>query len=126
MSIDHDIKNPSPADQGPECIEWALAEMPVLSAIHDRFARQRPLTGVRNSGCLHIRTETAKLARTLKAGGAELVLCTSNPLRAQDEVVAALDGRKKAVKEHVLYKDFLYAPVSAKKNAPTLIPKQTG
>ncbi|MGZ4996730.1 MAG: adenosylhomocysteinase [Methylobacter sp.] len=86
----HDIKNFSLADQGRERIEWALTEMPVLSAIHDRFAEQQPLAGARISGCLHITTETANLARTLKAGGAELVLCASNPLSTQDDVAAAL------------------------------------
>lgn len=90
MNNHHDIKNISLAEQGRERIEWALTEMPVLSAIHDRFAKQRPLAGVRISGCLHITTETANLARTLKAGGAELVLCASNPLSTQDDVAAAL------------------------------------
>ncbi len=86
----HDIKDLSLADQGYERIEWAQTEMPVLSAIHDRFAKERPLEGARISGCLHITTETANLARTLKAGGAELVLCASNPLSTQDDVAAAL------------------------------------
>lgn len=90
MNNDHDIKNFSLAGQGRERIEWALTEMPVLSAIHDRFAEQRPLAGARISACLHITTETANLARTLKAGGAELVLCASNPLSTQDDVAAAL------------------------------------
>jgi adenosylhomocysteinase len=87
---DHDVKDLSLADQGCEHVEWALTEMPVLSAIHDRFAKQQPLAGARISGCLHITTETANLARTLKAGGAELVLCASNPLSTQDDVAAAL------------------------------------
>ena len=86
----HDIKDLSLADQGRERVEWALTEMPVLRAIHDRFAKERPLAGARISGCLHITTETANLARTLKAGGAELVLCASNPLSTQDDVAAAL------------------------------------
>lgn len=64
--------------------------MPVLRAINDRFAEERPLMGARISGCLHITTETANLARTLKAGGAELVLCASNPLSTQDDVATAL------------------------------------
>lgn len=87
---DHDVKDLSLADQGREHIEWALTEMPVLRGIHDRFAELQPLAGVRISGCLHITTETANLARTLKAGGAELVLCASNPLSTQDDVAAAL------------------------------------
>ncbi|HEY8094961.1 MAG TPA: adenosylhomocysteinase [Methylobacter sp.] len=86
----HDIKNISLADQGSERIDWALTEMPVLRAIHERFANERPLAGARISGCLHITTETANLARTLKAGGADLVLCASNPLSTQDDVAAAL------------------------------------
>jgi len=86
----HDIKDLSLADQGRDRVEWALTEMPVLRAIHDRFAKERPLAGARISGCLHITTETANLARTLKAGGAELVLCASNPLSTQDDVAAAL------------------------------------
>ena len=90
LNCNHDIKDLSLADQGRERIEWALTEMPVLRAINDRFARERPLAGARISGCLHITTETANLARTLKAGGAELVLCASNPLSTQDDVAAAL------------------------------------
>ncbi len=90
INNNYDIKDPSLADKGHERVEWALTEMPVLRAIHDRFARERPLAGARISGCLHITTETANLARTLKAGGADLVLCASNPLSTQDDVVAAL------------------------------------
>ena len=90
MNNHYDIKNIALADQGRERIEWALTEMPVLRATHDRFAEQRPLAGIRIGACLHITTETANLARTLKAGGAELVLCASNPLSTQDDVAAAL------------------------------------
>jgi adenosylhomocysteinase len=90
INNNHDIKDLSLADQGREHVEWALTEMPVLREIHDRFAKERPLAGTRISGCLHITTETANLARTLKAGGAELVLCASNPLSTQDDVAAAL------------------------------------
>lgn len=86
----YDIKDLSLADQGRDRVEWALTEMPVLQAIHDRFAIEQPLAGARISGCLHITTETANLARTLKSGGAELVLCASNPLSTQDDVAAAL------------------------------------
>lgn len=89
-SKNYDIKDLALADQGRERIEWALTEMPVLRSIQDRFAEQRPLAGARISGCLHVTTETANLARTLKAGGAELVLCASNPLSTQDDVAAAL------------------------------------
>ncbi len=71
-------------------IEWADRQMPVLAAIRERFEREQPLAGLRVSACLHVTTETANLARTLKAGGADVVLCTSNPLSTQDDVTAAL------------------------------------
>ena len=90
MNNNHDIKDIALADQGRERVEWALTEMPVLREIYESFAKDRPLAGARISGCLHITTETANLARTLKAGGAELVLCASNPLSTQDDVAAAL------------------------------------
>ncbi len=86
----HDIADPGLAGQGRGRIEWAAAEMPVLGGIRARFERDRPFSGLRLSGCLHITTETANLARTLKAGGADLVLCASNPLSTQDDVAAAL------------------------------------
>lgn len=85
-----DITDPGLAAQGRARIAWASAEMPVLAGIRARFERERPLAGLRVSGCLHITTETANLARTLKAGGAEVVLCASNPLSTQDDVAAAL------------------------------------
>jgi adenosylhomocysteinase len=85
-----DISDPGLAEQGRARIAWAAAEMPVLSGIRAGFERERPLAGLRVSGCLHITTETANLARTLKAGGAEVVLCASNPLSTQDDVAAAL------------------------------------
>ncbi len=85
-----DIKDHSLADVGRNRIDWAWTEMPVLRALHDQFIREQPLTGARISGCLHITTETANLARILKAGGAELLLCASNPLSTQDDVAAAL------------------------------------
>ena len=89
-TINHDIKDISLADQGRERIEWAFTEMPVLRRLLDRFSKEQPLAGARISGCLHITTETANLARTLSAGGAEMVLCASNPLSTQDDVAAAL------------------------------------
>jgi adenosylhomocysteinase len=85
-----DIKDPSLAPQGKLRIEWASREMPVLQLIRERFAREKPLKGARISACLHITTETANLAFTLKAGGAELAFCASNPLSTQDDVAAAL------------------------------------
>jgi adenosylhomocysteinase len=85
-----DISDPGLADAGRERIEWARAEMPVVRGLEERFAAERPLAGLRVSGCLHITTETANLARLLVCGGAELVLCASNPLSTQDDVAAAL------------------------------------
>jgi adenosylhomocysteinase len=90
MPVPHDIADPGLAEEGRRRIAWADAEMPVLARIRERFASERPLAGLRVSGCLHITTETANLARTLKAGGADLALCASNPLSTQDDVAAAL------------------------------------
>ncbi len=89
-SPDCDIKDHALAEQGQDRIEWALQEMPVLRELTSRFSRTQPLKGIRMSGCLHITTETANLARTLRAAGADLVLCASNPLSTQDDVAAAL------------------------------------
>jgi adenosylhomocysteinase len=86
----HDVKDLALAGEGVRRIEWADRNMPVLAAIRDRFEREEPLAGYRISACLHVTTETANLARTLKAGGADVVLCASNPLSTQDEVAAAL------------------------------------
>jgi len=90
MTIKSDIKDPSLTPQGKLRIEWASREMPVLQLIRERFAKGTPLKGARISACLHITTETANLALTLKAGGAEVALCASNPLSTQDDVAAAL------------------------------------
>ena len=87
---DRDIKDLALAPQGHDRIEWALREMPVLRQLMERFGRDRPLEGIHISGCLHITTETANLARALKAAGADVVLCASNPLSTQDDVAAAL------------------------------------
>jgi len=86
----HDVKDLGLAEEGVRRIEWADRNMPVLAAIRDRFEREQPLAGYRISACLHVTTETANLARTLVAGGADLVLCASNPLSTQDETAAAL------------------------------------
>src|SRR5918993_773974 len=85
-----DIKDPSLAAEGRRRIDWASREMPVLGQIRDQFDRERPLDGIRIVVCAHITTETANLALALKAGGANAVLCASNPLSTQDEVAAAL------------------------------------
>jgi adenosylhomocysteinase len=90
MTVEHDVKNLNLATGGRYRIEWAEQEMPVLRLIRERFAKDKPLKGVRLSACLHVTTETANLARTLQLGGADLVLCASNPLSTQDDVAAAL------------------------------------
>jgi adenosylhomocysteinase len=86
----HDVKDLGLAPEGRRRIEWADRQMPVLSAIRDRFEGEQPLAGYRVSACLHVTTETANLMRTLKAGGADVVLCASNPLSTQDDVAASL------------------------------------
>jgi len=90
MAIKADISQPRLAPQGKKRILWADNDMPVLRLVRERFAKDRPLRGLRMSACLHITAETANLARTLKAGGADLVLCASNPLSTQDDVAASL------------------------------------
>jgi adenosylhomocysteinase len=85
-----DIKDPSLSADGLRRINWAAREMPVLAQIRERFAREKPLDGIRLLACAHITTETANLALTLQAGGADSVLCASNPLSTQDDVAAAL------------------------------------
>jgi len=86
----HDVKDLALAQDGVRRIEWADRQMPVLAAIRERFGRERPLAGVRVSACLHVTTETANLMRTLEGGGADIVLCASNPLSTQDDTAAAL------------------------------------
>lgn len=86
----YDIRDINLASEGKKRIEWADQDMPVLQLVRERFETEQPLAGKRMSACLHITAETANLARTLKAGGADLVLCASNPLSTQDDVAAAL------------------------------------
>jgi len=86
----YDIKDIKQAEGGRRKIDWAAREMPVLRMIRERFAKERPLAGLRLSACLHVTTETANLAQTLHAGGADLVLTASNPLSTQDDVAASL------------------------------------
>ncbi len=88
--MDYHVKDKSLARQGKLRIEWAGREMPVIKLIQKRFAREKPFKGIRIAGCLHITTETANLGLALQAGGADLVLCASNPLSTQDDVAAAL------------------------------------
>jgi len=88
-----DVKDRSLADAGRARIEWSATFMPVLAQIRDRFAKERPLAGMRIGACLHVTTETANLMLALKAGGAQIELCASNPLSTQDDVAAALAER---------------------------------
>jgi adenosylhomocysteinase len=89
-TIEHDVKDISLAEDGNKRIEWAAREMPVINLIRERFAKERPLAGLRVSACLHVTTETANLMLALRDGGAQLALCASNPLSTQDDVAAAL------------------------------------
>ncbi|MDP3049385.1 MAG: adenosylhomocysteinase [Thermodesulfovibrionales bacterium] len=88
--VKHDIKDIKLAKKGKLRIEWAAKEMPVLKSITERFRKEKPLKGIRLAACLHVTTETATLVETLKAGGAEVYLCASNPLSTQDDVAASL------------------------------------
>src|SRR5215216_1173355 len=90
MIKSYDVKDIDLADAGRRRIEWAEKEMPVLRLIRERFEKERPLEGLRISACLHVTSETANLARTLAAGGADVVVCASNPLSTQDDVSASL------------------------------------
>jgi adenosylhomocysteinase len=90
MTRDYDVKDLALADAGQGRIEWAEQEMPVLRLIRERFKKEKPLAGIRVAACLHVTTETANLMRTLKAGGADVRLCASNPLSTQDDAAAAL------------------------------------
>jgi len=88
--VEHDVKNIGLAAEGRLKIEWAEQSMPVLRQVRERFAREQPLKGLRLGACLHVTTETAVLMLTLKAGGAQVALCASNPLSTQDDTAAAL------------------------------------
>jgi adenosylhomocysteinase len=90
VSDNFDIKDIDLAEQGRFRIQWAAREMPVLALLEERFRKERPLAGLRLSACLHVTTETANLMHVLQAGGADVVLCASNPLSTQDDVTAAL------------------------------------
>ena len=89
-AMNYDVKDIGLADKGKKRIEWADQDMPVLRAVREKFAKEKPLAGMRMSACLHVTAETANLVRTLKDGGADMVLCASNPLSTQDDVAAAL------------------------------------
>ena len=92
--MEYDVKDLSLAEMGEKRVEWAAHSMPVLNAIKDTFAREKPLKSVRIAACLHVTTETAVLMQTLKAGGATVHLCASNPLSTQDDVAAFLVSRE--------------------------------
>jgi adenosylhomocysteinase len=89
-TIAHDVRDLRLAEEGIRRIEWAAREMPVVAAIRERFAKEKPLNGVRVGACLHVTTETANLMLALRDGGAQIALCASNPLSTQDDVAAAL------------------------------------
>jgi adenosylhomocysteinase len=88
--VDCDVRDLGLAEKGRDRIDWAVREMRVLTLIRERFEKERPLEGIRVAACLHVTTETASLLETLKAGGAEVAVCASNPLSTQDDVAAAL------------------------------------
>ncbi|MEA1970000.1 MAG: adenosylhomocysteinase, partial [Thermodesulfobacteriota bacterium] len=88
--MDYDIKDITLAEEGKSSVDWANESMPVLNSIKRRFEKEKPLKDVRLGACLHVTTETASLMETLKAGGAALSLCASNPLSTQDYVAAYL------------------------------------
>jgi adenosylhomocysteinase len=90
MTVEHHVKNINLSTGGRYRIEWAEQEMPVLRLIRERFKKEQPLKGLRVSACLHVTTETANLVHTLQVGGADVVLCASNPLSTQDDVAASL------------------------------------
>ncbi|MFC1928719.1 adenosylhomocysteinase [Chloroflexota bacterium] len=90
LASQYDIKDTTLAEAGRQRIEWASREMPVVKLIRERFSREKPFNNIRISACLHVTTETANLALALKEGGANVILCASNPLSTQDDVAAAL------------------------------------
>ncbi len=120
--MNHDVKDLTLAAKGNARIEWAAKSMPVLALIRRRFQKEKPLAGLRLGLCLHVTTETASLCRTLKAGGAEVHLCASNPLSTQDDVAAALVKTDKipvyAIKgeDHPTYYQHIHAVLDARPN----------
>ena len=121
--MNYDIKDINLAEKGRLRIEWAGMSMSVLRRIMERFAKEKPLKGIRLSACLHVTTETALLLKTLKAGGADVVACASNPLSTQDDVAASLVADDEipvfAIKgeDHATYYDHI---LSALKHRPNL------
>jgi len=123
LNMDYDIKDINLAEKGRLRIEWAGMSMPVLNKIRERFSKETPLKGLRLSACLHVTTETAGLMKTLKAGGADVLVCASNPLSTQDDVAASLVADDEipvfAIKgeDHGTYYDHI---LSALKHRPNL------
>ncbi len=93
----YDIRDIKLANKGKLRIEWAAKSMPVLKQIMARFEKRKPLKGIRLAACLHVTTETAMLMETLKAGGADVSLCASNPLSTQDDVAASVSNILKSL-----------------------------
>ena len=122
MSTTHDVKDLKLSQAGKLRIEWADRQMPVLRQIRARFEKEKPLQGTRIAACLHVTAETANLARTLKAGGADVTLCGSNPLSTNDEVAAALVAEygiaTHAIKgeDHATYYRHILSAIDAKPN----------
>src|ERR1700730_10651719 len=117
----HDVKDLGLAGKGRLRIEWAETSMPVLKQIRARFAKEKPLDGVRLSACLHVTTETAGLARTLAAGGDDLVLCASTPLSTPDDVAACVAEDGLAVyaikgEDHATYYEHIRAALAPHPN----------
>ena len=121
-NVKSDVRDLGLAARGKTRIEWADASMPVLRQIRERFEKEKPLRGIRLSACLHVTSETANLARTLTAGGADLLLCASNPLSTQDEVAASLAAdfgvSVYAIKgeDHATYYDHIRAALAHRPN----------
>ena len=121
--MNHHIADPSLAKGGKKRIDWAEHDMPVLRLVRERFQKEKPLAGVKMSACLHVTAETANLCRTLAAGGADLVLCASNPLSTQDDVAASLvkDDKFKVFAVRGEDHDTYYSHIhSAIKHKPTI------
>src|SRR6266545_3588202 len=117
----YDVKDLALAEKGRLRIEWAAQSMPVLAQIRERFAREKPLAGVRLSACLHVTSETANLARTLVAGASDLMLCASNPLSTQDDAAACLAADGVAVyaikgEDHETYYGHIRAALAHRPN----------
>ena len=121
----HDVTDLGLAAEGVRRIEWAEREMPVLRLIRERFERDRPLEGLRIGACLHVTTETANLMRTLKAGGADVVLAASNPLSTKDDVAAALVGRVRHRHVRPARRGPRHVLRASQRRSPTRIPQIT-